>query len=370
MNTARPDESSADIVAMLRGSIERYTAEHYSFDRRWAALNSARGYSEQAWREYANMGWLALRMPEDLGGLAAGADVTAPLMEAVGERLLLEPILASTVIATGLIVRIADAELHRTLLPAMADGSLQVALAHNASLDATVADSVRCEYRDGKLFGSKTAVLHGGDAHRLIASALDANGRLLLCLVDIHDQAVERRSFKLLDGRGAANFEFHRAPAQVLGAPETHASILELALAEASVALCSEALGVVRALNQATTQYLKTRKQFGKPIGTNQALQHRMVEMYVLEQEIRSLSKAAQRALHACGNERQRMVSGARAFTCAAVRHVAAEAVQMHGGIGISDELEVSHYYRRAMVIGTLFGNRDLHLTSFIEAAA
>ena len=157
----------------------------------------------------------------------------------------------------------------------------------------------------------------------------------------------------------------------MLAAPgliDADAAALDHALDEAAVGLCSEALGAMCALNAATNQYLKLRKQFGKPIGANQALQHRMVEMYMLEREVRALSLAAQRALGNPVAERARVISGARAFTCGAARRVAAEAVQMHGGIGITDELDISHYYRRLMVIGTLFGNREFHLRRFAWA--
>jgi alkylation response protein AidB-like acyl-CoA dehydrogenase len=184
---------------------------------------------------------------------------------------------------------------------------------------------------------------------------------------------VARQGFRLLDGRGAANLRFDGAPADSFAAAassDADAEALAECLQEAAVALCCEAWGAIRALNATTVRYLKTRQQFGRPIGANQALQHRMVEMYMLEQEVRALSLAAQRALSGPIVGRERIISGARAFTCQAARYVAAESVQMHGGVGISDELDVSHYYRRVMVIGTLFGNRDCLLARFAERSA
>jgi alkylation response protein AidB-like acyl-CoA dehydrogenase len=190
-------------------------------------------------------------------------------------------------------------------------------------------------------------------------------------LVDAAANGLSRRDFRLIDGRGAANLSFSAVRAEALAAPgaiDADAAALLDALDEAAVALCSEALGAISALNAATSQYLKIRKQFGKVIGANQTLQHRMVEMYMLQQEVRALSLAAQQALDRREPQRGRIISGARAFTCGAARRIAAEAVQMHGGIGITDELDVSHYYRRLMVIGTLFGNRDCHLDRFASA--
>jgi len=370
-------DTTDEILAMLRDGIERYTNEHYSFEQRWATLRSAHGYSEQAWADYAEMGWLALRLPEDEGGIAAEASATAPLMEAVGARLLMEPLLMSTILCTGLICKRGSDAQKAQMFPKLADGSLKLALAHQESLSASVDSeslgAISCEYRDGTLNGSKQAVLHGDCADRLIVSSRDAAGRLRLCVVDTAAAGVDRRNFRLLDGRGAATVNFNDARAEALAAPgsiEADAEALADALNEASVALCSEALGAICALNAATLQYLKIRKQFGKIIGAHQALQHRMVEMYMLQQEVRALSLAAQQALEKRAAHRDRIISGARAFTCGAARRIAAEAVQMHGGIGITDELDVSHYYRRLMVIGTLFGNRDCHLDRFASACA
>jgi len=358
-----------EMVALLRESIERYTADNYSFEQRWAALRSARRYSEKAWSDYAALGWLALRLPEDSGGLAARATTTAPLMEAVGAKLLLEPILASVILCTGLVLKRASASQRSEILPRLADGSLRLALAHEESLQAGAPTSCACEYRQGVLYGNKVAVLHGDCADQYIVSAknIDAGGNLSLFLVDATAPGVARRAFPLLDGRGAANLSFVGAAAQSFepAALEADAEALAECMQEAAVALCSEAFGVIRVLNATTLQYLKVRKQFGKTIGSNQALQHRMVEMYMLEQEVRAFTLSAQRALMAGEGARARIISGARAFTCGAVRHIAAEAVQMHGGIGITDELDVSHYYRRAQVVSTLFGNRDFHLARF-----
>jgi len=367
------DTAADETVAMLRDGIERYTNEHYSFEQRWSALRSSRGYSEKTWSDYAEMGWLALRLPEHAGGLSADSSTTAPLMEAVGRRLLMEPLLMSAILCTGLLCKRASEAQQAEMLPKLADGSLKLALAHQESSSASADEGIACVYRDGVLKGSKQAVLHGDCADRFIVSANDTDGRLRLFLVDGTAAGVNRRDFRLLDGRGAANVNFDGVAAEALAAPgpaEVDAEALADALDEASVALCSEALGAISALNAATSQYLKIRKQFGKVIGTNQALQHRMVEMYMLQQEVRALTLAAQQALDSREPQRDRIVSGARAFTCSAARRIASEAVQMHGGIGITDELDVSHYYRRLMVIGTLFGNRDWHLDRFASACS
>jgi alkylation response protein AidB-like acyl-CoA dehydrogenase len=359
---------SMDIEAavMLRDSAQRYAADNYSFLQRRALLCDAAGWSANAWRAYGELGWLALRLPEEQGGLNADALAIGALMEVVGARLLMEPILASAIVGSGLVLSQGSGAQREQLLPGLADGSVKLAFAH-VEADA-------CEVRDGRLSGGKIAVLHGDIADRLIVSAADANegGLTRLYLVDPRAAGVEMTRYRLLDGRGAANLGFAGAAAERL-APDHSGSAqaaIDEALDHAAAAQCAEALGIVRALVATTCEYLKTRKQFGRVIGSNQALQHRAVDMFLLQEEIAALTLAAQRALAKPAFERERIVSGAKAYVCSAARHVANEAVQMHGGLGLTEELDVSHYFRRLMVSATLFGSRDEHFTRFLASAA
>ncbi|HWI11682.1 MAG TPA: acyl-CoA dehydrogenase [Burkholderiaceae bacterium] len=359
--------TDTDTVEMLRDTMQRYAAERYGFAQRRAFL--AEGCSDRAWRDYAEFGWLALRLPEDDGGLAADAGAIGAVMEVVGARLLLEPVLASAVLGTGLVLACASAAQRAELLPALADGTLKLAFACDDDPTAGPA----CELRGERLHGGKLNVLHGDVAGRLIVSARDADaaGGWALCLVDPAASGVERRPYRLIDGRGAAALRFQAARVERLGAAEATDAAEAIARArdEASAALCAEALGVVRSLVAATCDYLKLRKQFGRTIGSNQALQHRMVELFLLQQEVQALTRAAQRGLDAEPAQRARAVSGARAYIATAARRVANEAVQMHGGVGITEELDVSHHFRRVMVINALFGNRDEHFARYVEAA-
>jgi alkylation response protein AidB-like acyl-CoA dehydrogenase len=351
-----------DTISMLRDSAQRYTAEHYDFLQRWAVLDQPAGYSSKAWSDYADFGWMALRLPEQEGGLDADAAAIGAVMETVGSRLLMEPILASIVLGTGLLLKQGSAAQLAHWLPRLADGSVKLAVACGDG----------CELRDGSLSGASTAVLHGDVADRLIVAArdLDAGGEWTLCLVD--PAVAQRRSYRLVDGRGAASLRFEATPAERLQPAQPGISAAEaiaVTMDEAAVALCAEALGVVRCLVASTGAYLKMRKQFGRTIGSNQALQHRMVDMFLLQQEVQSLVQAAQRALQMEGVARTRIVSGAMAYIGTAARRVANEAVQMHGGLGVTDELEVSHYFRRVMVLNALFGNRDAHFERFVQAS-
>ncbi len=355
--------TDTDTIEMLRDSVARYAADHCGFLQRHAVLADARGYGAQAWADYAKFGWLALRLPEDAGGIDADATAIGAVMEVVGARLLMEPLLASTVLGTGLVLRAGSPAQQARLLPALADGSLKLAF---ASDDQDSADT-ECVLRGGQLHGSRHGVLHGDIADRVMVGARDADaaGAWALCLVDAAD--VQRRSYRMVDGRGAANLRFDGCQVERLDAADA-AEAIAAARDEAAVALCAEALGVVRSLVATTCAYLKVRKQFGRTIGSYQTLQHRMVDMFLLQEEIRALTRSAQHALHGSVVERARIVSGAKAYVGAAVRHVANEAVQMHGGLGITDELDVSHYFRRAMVINALFGSRDAHFARFVDA--
>jgi alkylation response protein AidB-like acyl-CoA dehydrogenase len=367
--------TDTDTVDMLRDTAQRYAAEQYGFAHRRTILSD--GCSDRAWCDYAELGWLALRLPEADGGIGADATAIGALMEVVGARLLMEPVLASAVLGTGLVLAAANAAQRCALLPALADGTLKLAFA----CDDDPADGAACHLRGDRLHGAKLNVLHGDVAGRLIVSARDAGaaGGWALCLVDPAGAGVHRRSYRLIDGRGAATMRFDGERVERLDATDAAAAIAR-ARDEAAVAVCAEALGVVRSLVSATCDYLKVRKQFGRTIGSNQALQHRMVEMYLLQQEVqalthcaqRSLDDPAQRSLHAASTDpmpRTRAISGARAYIAGAARRVANDAVQLHGGLGITEELDISHYFRRVMVINALFGSRDEHLARFVAAA-
>ena len=358
-----------DTIEMLRDSVARYAADHYGFSQRRSVLQAPLGHGARAWHDYAQFGWLALRLPEEDGGIAADAHAIGAVMELVGAHLLMEPLLASAIVGTGLILKAADAPQRAELLPRLADGTLKLALACDDDTGG-IGNEPGCEWRGGRLSGCKISVLHGDVADRFIVSARDADADdgWALLLVDAKATGVDRRPYKLVDDRGASNLRFEDVRAERLGSGDAAALIAE-ARDEAAVALCAEAVGVVRSLVEKTCEYLKVRKQFGKTIGSNQVLQHRMVDMFLLREDMRALTRSAQRALRGPLAERERIVSGAKAYVGAAARRVANEAVQMHGGLGITDELDISHYFRRAMVINALFGSRDEHFSRFVEAS-
>lgn len=352
-----------DTLQMLRDSVARYAAEQYGFQQRRAWLDHPARHSEAAWRDYAAFGWLALRLPEAAGGLDADAAAVGALMETVGQHLLMEPLLATAVLGAGLVLHAADAEQQARWLPALADGQLKLAFASDDD-----AAGPPCTLQGDRLYGRKVNVLHGDIADHWLVAARDADGAPVLVRVAADAPQVQCRRYPLVDGRGAALLDFDGAPAERLAGGDAGDAIAR-ARDEAAVALCAEALGVVRSLVATTCAYLKVRSQFGRPIGQYQALQHRMVDLFLLQEDIQALTRAAEAALSGPPEERARIVSGAKAYIGAAARHVANEAVQLHGGVGITEELDVSHHFRRVMVINALFGSRDEHLARFTEAS-
>lgn len=352
-----------EMLALLSESIERYTTDNYDFRKRLAVLKGAQSYSEQAWKDYAEFGWLALTLGEDLGGLDADTTTLGPLMEVVGYRMLMEPILSSAVIGTRLVSLLGSAEQKDQILPTLIDGSVKLAV-----LDPGTPRLQWLTASENRLTGMAPMVLHGDVADKFVVPAGDAHGEVQVYVVEAQDCV--RKNYRLVDGRGAASVNFEGVVAQRLGADNSGATV-EAVLAdvadEAVVALCGETFGIVRALVNATADYLKVRKQFGKPLGTNQALQHRMADMYMIQQEVGALTKTVRLSMNQPRADRAQTISGARAYIGRTARIVGNEAIQMHGGIGITEELDVSHYFRRLMVNAALLGSLDHHFENFVK---
>ena len=371
METHTPtlDAETRDLFA---ASVARYGEHKYTFDHYKKLLRAAPGFGVQAWKDYADMGWLAAASPLDDGGLDSDPAAIAALMRYAGEHLALEPLFANVVLCARLLALCGDAPGAQERLQALASGGRLFALAHAENLIDGMNGAVAAHFSDGRLTGCKRVVLHGDVADELLVTAQAGGGQTrehsVLCAVDPKQAGVRKTVFRLVDGRGSASFEFDDALATVLPAPGSAAVLVERTLEDARLALCAEAHGAMRALNRQTLAYLKERRQFGRPIGTNQALQHRMVELFMLEQEVAAVVAAAQRAAAQAGAWRRRAILGAVAYTMSAGRQIAHEAVQMHGGIGTTDELAVSHYFKRIMVCNRLLGDRDAHMDAFARA--
>jgi alkylation response protein AidB-like acyl-CoA dehydrogenase len=364
----------------LQDTLRRFISRDYGFEQRRALSGSQLGYSADAWRQYAELGLLALPFPEAFGGLGGGGIDVMVVMEMLGQGLLLEPYLSTVVLCGGLIRDAASEEIKRALLPGIAAGRAQIALAAYEAAGRYDLAHVACRaLPDGggwRLSGRKTVVLDAPSADYLLVSArtggnvAEAQG-ISLFLVPRDAAGLTLIAYPTQSGGRAADVDLRGVQIgadSVIGVPGEALGIIERAVDAGAAALCAEALGIVAALNGATLNYLKSRKQFGVPIGNFQALQHRMAEMFIAAEQLRSMAIIA--AVHADSRdaaERRRAVSGAKAYVGRAARFVGQQAVQLHGAMGMVDGIIVSHYFKRLTMIDMSLGDADFHLARFSD---
>ena len=364
---------------LLADTVQRFVREHYSFEARRAILKSNDGWSRDLWAELAGLGITALNVPEAHGGLGGGPVDTMLVMNAMGTGLVVEPYLAAAVIAPTLLARIGDERAAAELLPAIASGERIVVLAHQEPHTRGELNHVAtraAKNGDGYVIdGHKSVISHGGAADELLVSARtadrtgDSDG-ISVFRVDPRASGVTLRSYGTMDGQRAADIEFRKvrvsASALVGREGEAHAA-LETAHDIALSALCAEAVGIMKAINAATLDYTRNRKQFGQPIARFQVLQHRMADMFLHCEQATSMSYlAAIKCLDPDAGERRRALSAAKVVIGQAGRFVGQQAVQLHGGMGMTDELIVSHYFKRLTAIDLTLGDTDFHTQKFI----
>ncbi len=371
----------SDEQLALQDTLQRFISRDYDFERRRTFARSPLGYSAEAWSQYAELGLLALPLPEEFGGLGGnGVDVMV-VMEQVGQGLLLEPYLSTVVLCGGLIRDAASGPMKRTTLPRIAAGQLQIALAAYEAAGRYELSHVACtavRKDDGwHLSGRKTVVLDAPSADYFLVSARSCGavtdvGGISLFLVRRDAPGLTLFPYPTQSGGRAADLQLQDVAIEgdaVIGVPEQSLGIIERAVDVSIAALCAEASGIVTALNQATLNYLKTRKQFGAAIGTFQALQHRMAEMFIAGEQIRSMAIiAAIQSDSAVEAERRRSMAGAKAYIGQAARFVSQQAVQLHGAMGVVDDVIVSHYFKRLTMIDMTLGDADFHLARFSDA--
>jgi alkylation response protein AidB-like acyl-CoA dehydrogenase len=367
---------------LLRDSLQRCLEREYTFAARRARASSPAGYSEAAWRALAELGVLGLPLPAAHGGFGGNGVDTLVAMESFGRALVCEPYVATVVLSGGLIDRLGSLVQQQQWLPRIAEGAALFAFAHGESGARHdwryVATRVERAGAGFVINGSKAVVLHGGQARHLLVSARsegapdDARG-LSVFAVDARAPGVAVRDYATIDGQRAAEIEFKQVavPADaLLGEFGAAGLAIERVIDRANAALCAEALGAMAVLYEATLAYIKTRQQFGVPIGTFQVLQHRMVDMLIHLEQARSLTYYAAAHAHSEDDaQRRRVVSAAKVQVCDAARFIGQQAIQLHGGMGMTEELSVGHYVKRLSAIAATFGNLDTHLQRFAESA-
>jgi len=366
------DFNLSDEQKMLVDGSRRYVRENLGTEARRHAAASVDGFSRDHWAAVAEMGWLALPIPEETGGLG-GSDVDIALLaEELGRGLSSLPFVDSVVLASSLIAASPDTALREQLLGAIGAGDAIVALAHlepqgRSEFDTPV-QALATETEQGwRLTGEKARVVHGGAASHWLVTARTASddGKSFSVFVIAREAGgVQASVYELVDGTRGADLRFEATPATLLICDGTKAAAaLEEALDRAIVALAAQTVGSMEAVMLSTAEYLKQRTQFGQTLSKFQALQHRMAEMFLETDQARSMLMSGLAGL-ASGDpvRRAQAASGAKALITQAAYFVTSQGIQLHGGMGITDELGVSHHYKSALVFDKRFGDRDFHL--------
>jgi pimeloyl-CoA dehydrogenase small subunit len=370
------DFDLSDDQRLLTDSVTRLMADQYSFAARKDYLKQDDGWSPALWSQFAELGLLGLPFAEEYGGFGGGPVDTMLVMEQFGRALVVEPYIATVVLA-GTAIRVAgSADQRQALLPRIAEGNLKLAFAHGerqARYDLT--DVLTTATHDGKgwvLDGAKSVVTHGDCADKLVVSARTAGERdaaagITLFLVDANAPGVARRGYAVRDEQRAADIALSNvrvSDADVLGEVGDGLSVIERVVETGIAATAAESVGAMAAMNDLTLEYSRTREQFGKPIGSYQVVQHRLADMFMAMEQGRSMAMLATMSVNETDPiERARNIAMAKVGVGQAGRYVSQSAVQMHGGIGMTEEYAVGHYFRRCMVIEHTFGDTAHHLS-------
>ena len=362
------DLTPSDEQRLLRESADRFVSETYTADQRKKIASEPLGFSADLWKQFAELGWLALPIAEAHGGLGGGAVEIGILMEAFGRGLVSEPYLSTVVIGASLIAACGTEAQKQALLPKVADGSLYLAFAHSerqARFDLADVRATATKTPDGwRLDGRKTAVLDGNAAGQIIVSARVSDGKLCMFLVPQGTRGLVLRDFPRLGGGRACNLELNgvQLPADaLLGDGSDVLAAIEAVIDRAMAALGAEAVGIMQTLLDQTLEYTKIRKQFGRPLSANQVIKHRLADMAMQCDEARSMALRAALMTDAEPVARSRAASGAKAKIGKCARFVAEQSVQLHGAMGVTEELDVGFYFKRLLAFDTLFGGSAYH---------
>ncbi len=368
------DFSLNEVQQMLADSIDKFIANDYDFDTRQKYAGSDKGFSPEVWQTFAELGWTAVPFSEDDGGIGGGPIDIMIVMERFGRGLVVEPYLANVVLAGGVLKRTADEAQKERWLHPMIGGELQATLAFvEPQSRYELANVATTAERDGDSWvvnGRKGMVLNGGNADLIIVPArtsgagTDSAG-ISLFAVPSDSSGLVVNAYATVDGHQAAEMTLDNVRLDadaLLGDADQGFDVLDATVDEATLAVCAEAVGIMQTMKDKTIEYSKNRVQFGVPIGTFQALQHRMVDMLTDCEQSQSLLMYATMVASAGGEEAKRAISAIKYHVGTAGQAVGEEAVQLHGGMGVTWELDIAHYFKRLTAIGQMFGNADWHL--------
>ena len=370
-------ELSEDQV-LLQESVQRFVQDNYSFEQRRKIVDNDKGFSETHWKQFAELGWLGMAFPEAVGGYGGTPVETMIVMEEFGKGLVAEPFVSTVVLGGGAIIAGGSAEQQQEIVGKIAEGELKLALAfaerqsrYNLADVETKAEAAGSDYI---LSGAKSVVFGAPSADKFIVSARTSGGSreevgISLFLVDSNAAGVAVRGYPTVDGLRAGEVTLNNVKipgSAMVGGKDQGFDILDHVIDHAIAATAAEATGAMSALNNMTLEYIKTREQFGQPIGKFQVLQHRMVDMFIAHEEAKSMSMmVAMRVSDEDVRERRKAASACKVQIAKSCRFVGQQAIQLHGGIGMTDEYAAGHYFKRLTMIDRSFGDSDFHLARF-----
>ena len=363
--------------SLIQDQVDQFVQKEYDWETRQSLSNSELGFGEDNWKKFAELGWLGISVSEDSGGFGGSAIESMLIMEAFGKGLVVEPFLETVIMAGGLIDdHGSDQQKSSFLEPAIA-GEMHLALAYAEPQSRfNLSDVVTEAKADGDNFiinGYKSVVMNGPSADQIIVSArtsgtqLDENG-ISLFIIDANASGLDKTNYKTVDGRRASDLTFENVSVSkesLIGVQDKGFEILDSAIDKAILAISAEAVGAMEVLYKTTVEYTKTREQFGTAIGKFQVLQHRMVDMFMEYEQCKSLLYMATMKHEEKAEDAKKAISGLKYQVGKAGKFIGQQAVQLHGGMGVTDELNVGHYFKRLTTVGTIFGNTDYHLKKY-----
>ena len=364
---------------LLKDSVDRFVSDNYDLDTRQKLSKNEAGFSDTYWQTMAELGWLGVTVPETHGGFGGNQADTMVLMEAFGKGLVLEPFFASAVLGTRAIVSGGSEELQSKLLPELLNGASRLSLAYaeeqsRFDLEDVVTRATANEH-GYTITGQKSMVQHGGGANYFVVSARTDGGQrdesgITLFLVDAKSEGLSINAFPTVDGQQAAELQFDNvqvSPGDLLGEQDAGYGLLQDITIDGILALSAEAVGAMEILYKDTVAYTQEREQFDHRLSDFQVLQHRMVDMFMEYEQCKSMLYRATLEVVQNGREAMRIVHALKYMVGKVGTFIGENAVQLHGGMGVTEELRIGHYFKRLLVIDAQFGNSDHHLACFAE---
>ena len=365
--------------SMIQGQVAQFIQRDYEWEKRQSLVSSDLGFSKENWNTFAELGWLGISISEESGGFGGSALETMIIMEEFGKALVIEPFLETIVLSAGLIDSCGNKNQKKEILEKVMLGEMQLALAFAEPQSRFNLSDVTTEaIQDGNSYnlnGYKSVVMNGPSADILIISARtsgklrDKNG-ISLFLVDSKSSGISCRHYSTVDDRKASEISLENVKVNsnsLLGKIDQGYEELEKVIDIATLAICAEAIGIMEVLYKTTVEYTKTRKQFGQAIGKFQVLQHRMVDMFMEYEQSKSLLLMATIKKVEEAPDAKKSISGLKYQVGKASKFIGQQAVQLHGGMGVTDELNVGHFFKRLTTISTIFGNTDYHLKRYSQ---